>query len=128
MDVADLEELVKDIVCRASRLKDRYTDQEYAKVNYACIFSHSDGEYAELVKASQEIGKAIEDTPTGPLFHIKPVETVSGQVKLLKIRRPDKDRVERGDADFTVPEYESFKAICLSKPPFRLIHRPIALR
>ena len=124
MEAAALEQLVKDIVSMSCALKDKYTDQKDARVNYACVFSHNNEEYEELVRTSHCIGNVIDDTPTGPLFHTKSLETVSGPVKLLKIRKPDKNRPERGNADFTVTQYESFKVICLSKPAFKLIQRP----
>ena len=42
---------------------------------------------------------------------------------MLKIRRPDPKRPERGDADFTVSDYQTFKKTQLGKPGFGLIER-----
>lgn len=71
----------------------------------------------------QNIGNVIKETPTGPLFHITPLNTVAGKLQLLKIRKPDATRPELGDADFTVTNYAEFKKKCLSQRGFKLIVR-----
>ena len=48
----------------------------------------------------------------------------AGNRRLVKIRKPDPKRTERGDADFTVTDYLIFKKKYLSKPGFRIIKRP----
>ncbi len=123
MEVVEFKSLVEDVVAKAMKLKDDYTDQKTAKVNYSAIFSHNPGEYAALVEVANEIGKVIDDTPTGPLFHIEALDTCAGQLKLVKVRKPDETRKERGDADFTVSDYDSFKRTYLPRPGFRLITR-----
>ncbi len=123
METDLFEELIKEIVIRAKELKDRHTNESSARVNYSAVFSHTQTEYEELLAAANEIGKVVKDTPTGPLFQIKPIDTSSGRLKLLKIRMPDPTRPERGDADFTVSDYSSFKKSCLEKPGFKLIKR-----
>ena len=92
-------------------------------MNYACIFSQSNEEYNGLVKSARMIGSVIKETPTGPLFRISPLETVSGVLKLLKIRIPDDTRPEMGDADFTVQNFPEFKKKYLPKKGFKLIKR-----
>jgi len=57
----------------------------------------------------------------GPVYHIQPIKTVSGNLKLLKIRKPDSTKPELGDADFTVGNYSEFKKKHLSKTGFKLI-------
>ena len=101
MEDAELEALVRNIVKLSKELKDKYTKAASAPVNYACVFSHSKVEYDGLIEAAGKIGKVIDNTPTGPVFLIKPIETVAGRLKLLKIRIPDPTRPERGDADFS---------------------------
>lgn len=123
MNKIDLKNLVADIVKRSCELKNKYTNEIDAFVNYACIFSQSDDEFNELKKYAREIGKVIEETSSGPLFHIQSLDTVSGSLKLLKIRNPDKTKPERGDADFTVSNYHSFKNKYLSQDCFKLISR-----
>jgi hypothetical protein len=123
MEDAELEALVRNIVKLSKELKDKYTKAASAPVNYACVFSHSKVEYDGLIEAAGKIGKVIDNTSTGPVFLIKPIETVAGRLKLLKIRIPDPTRPERGDADFTVPDYDAFKASCLKASNFKLIKR-----
>jgi hypothetical protein len=49
--------------------------------------------------------------------------TTAGRLQLLKLRAPDKSRRERGDADFTVSNYQTFKSKYLNSPGFKLIVR-----
>ena len=60
----------------------------------------------------------------GPVFYTEPLKTISGNLRLVKIRRPDLKRKERGDADFTVADYPSFKKTYLGKSGFGIIKRP----
>lgn len=123
MEVAELIEFVQGIVEKANTLKNKHTSEKEAAVNYACIFCQSSKQYEELTTVSRKIGEVIDETPTGPLFHIKPLETVAGKLRLLKIRKPDPTRTEIGDADFTVLDYPEFKRGCLSQKGFKLIPR-----
>ncbi len=121
MNIEKLEEITQKIVQEAKELKNKHTKEKNAPVNYACIFSQSQEEYEELLKVIQKIGKAIKETPSGFLFHIKPIQTVSGNLKLLKIRIPDPTRPERGDADFTISNFPEFEKKYLSKKGFKLM-------
>jgi len=123
MNSKDLIGLVQDIVMQACELKNKHTNQVNAPVNYTCIFSQSELEYNALISETKKMGAVIKETATGPLFRIQPITTVSGKLKLLKIRSPDKTRLERGDADFTVSNYSEFKKKYLPKKGFKLISR-----
>ena len=123
METEDLQKLVQNIVKDAARLKDKHTGETDAPVNYACIFAQSREEFDALLDAAKKLGSVIRETPTGPLFRIEPLETVSGPLQLVKVRKPDETRTERGDADFTVPDYPVFKKEVLKKPGFKLIER-----
>ena len=123
MKSEDLIVLVQDIVKQACELKNKHTNQVNAPVNYTCIFSQSELEYNALISETKKMGAVIKETATGPLFRIQPITTVSGKLKLLKIRYPDKTRPERGDADFTVSNYSEFKKKYLPKKGFKLISR-----
>ncbi len=114
---------VQDIVGRATTLKNKHIDEKNTPVNYACIFSQSKEEYNSLIEVTTRIGKAIKETPTGLLFQIRSLSTVSGKLKLLKIRLPDATRPELGDADFTVSNFPDFRKKYLLKSGFRLIKR-----
>lgn len=124
MNINDVYNLVKNIVSKSNDLKNKYTDEINAKVNYACIFCKNDEEfnnYVELLKKDNNY--IIEDTYSGPLFRLHDLETVSGSLKLLKIRKYDDKHLDLGDADFTVSNYEEFKSKYINKPNFKLIRR-----
>jgi len=123
MQTEDLKIKIKEIVKKATALKDKYINDKNIPVNYACIFSQSKEEYDQLVKAARKIGKVIEETPTGLLFQIEPLDTISGSLKLLKIRIPDLTRPELGDADFTVSNFHEFERKYLSRAGFKLIKK-----
>jgi len=123
MDTEDLKIRVKNIVEKATALKNKHIDDKNTPVNYACIFSQSKEEYDELIEIARKIGNVIKETPTGLLFQIEPLQTVSGVLKLLKIRLPDPTRPELGDADFTVSNFPKFEKKYLSKTGFKLIKK-----
>lgn len=123
MEAAAFIETVRAIVRDACALKGAHTDEQDAPVNYACLFAQSDAEHAELVEAASKLGSVIKETPTGPLFQVS-IETSSGLLRLVKVRRPDPTRPERGDADFTLSDYEAFKRAHLGTSGFSLVERP----
>ena len=123
MDTVALTQLVEEIVKKANNLKNKHTSEKNAPVNYTCIFAQSKEEYNNLTMVAKEIGSVIKETPTGPLFHIQPLHTVAGDLRLLKIRRPDTTRTELGDADFTVERYSEFKKRYVSRTGFKLVPR-----
>lgn len=121
MDI-NIYEIVKEIVKKSNELKNKYTNGVDAKVNYACIFCKSDDEFNNYIELLKKDGnKIIEDTYSGPLFRIKDLDTCSGVLKLLKIRKYDSNHLDLGDADFTVSNYEEFKEKYINNPNFKLI-------
>jgi hypothetical protein len=123
MIIADLKKLIPEIVAEAQRLSITHTTEKKAPVNYACIFAQSETEYVELINIAHQLGPIVQETAMGPVFHIAPLSTAAGTLELLKIRRPDPKRPEKGDADFTVADYESFKKTYLGRPGFGIIRR-----
>lgn len=123
MTIDELKTRIQEIVAEARQLNAAHTDQPEAPVNYACIFAQSLSEYEELVNVARQLGSIVHDTATGPVFSIAPLPTDAGMLRMLKIRRPDPKRPERGDTDFTVADYHSFKKTHLGKPGFSLIQR-----
>ena len=124
MKYMEIKEIILSVVRRAQKLKDTHTDEKGAPVNYACLFAQTDDEWQEMNDAVAATGSVIKETPTGPLYLIQPLKTSAGVLKLIKVRKPDPTRTERGDADFTVADYPSFKSKALSLPGFSLIERP----
>jgi len=117
-----MENLIQNIVIEAEALKDKYTDQIDAPVNYVCIFCQSEGEQTNFLEEANKLGTVIQETQSGPLFKIS-LDTIAGKLQLLKIRKPDSTRQERGDADFTISDHLSFKKKYLNKPGFSLIQK-----
>lgn len=122
MNAQDLKNIVKDIVAQADRVKQRIVSGP-APVNYTCIFSQNDEEYSSFLEAAKEIGKVVKDTNMGPVYQIQPLETVAGDLQVLKIRKPDLTRPERGDADFTLSDYKTFKQEHIKKAGYKLIDK-----
>lgn len=116
MKIEDLKKLVQEIVSEAQRLNAAHTSEKKAPVNYACVFAQSEAEYKELIDLVRRLGTIAQETAMGPVFHIAPLATAAGDLELLKIRRPCPNRPERGDADFTVTDYETFKKTYHGKP------------
>ncbi len=123
MDAEDLKIKVKSIVEKATSLKNKYIDNENTPVNYACIFSQSKEEYDELLEVTRKIGNIVKEMSTGLIFHIEPIQTISGVLKLLKIRIPDPTRPELGYADFTVSNFPGFEKKYLSKNGFKRVQK-----
>jgi len=122
INLKKFKNLIIDIVNQSCDLKNEYTDQKSAKVNYAAIFCKDNEEYKNFLKYANKLGKIIKDTPRGPIYLIK-LNTDSGILRLLKIRKPDISRRERGDADFTVDDYHQFKDKYIGQYGFSLIER-----
>ena len=123
MEAEGLKLMVQEIVKQATALKNKHIDNKKAPINYACIFSQTQKEYNEMLAAAGKIGSVREEMSTGILFQISPLKTVSGILKLLKIRIPDVTRPERGDADFTIPNYPGFKKKYLPRAGWKLIRK-----
>ncbi len=117
-----MENLIQEIIENAKKLKNKYTDQINAPINYACVFCQSEEEQKNFLEEATKLGTIIKETPTGPLFKIS-LDTIAGKLQLLKIRNVDLKRPERGDADFTVSDYSAFKQKYLNKPGFSLIQK-----
>lgn len=121
MNIDDIYELVKYIVSKSNDLKNKYTGEINAKVNYACIFCKKEDEFNNYIEILKRENSIIEDTYSGPLFKLNGLETVSGILKLLKVRRYDDKHLDLGDADFTITNYEEFKNKYINEINFKLI-------
>ena len=122
MNIEDLKNIVKNIVAQADSLKRQFLSNP-TPVNYACIFCQSDDEYSSFLEMAKQMGKVVQNTKAGPVFQIEPLPTVAGVLHLLKIRKPDPTRTERGDADFTLSNYDKFKKEHINQKGFKLIDK-----
>ena len=127
MTITELKTTIKSIIEKATELKDKHTDEINAPVNYACIFSQNEGEFNELTTLTKKLGTRIKETSTGPIFKLtNEISTVSGRLKLLKIRFPDPTRPERGDADFTIANFAEFEEKYLPRKEFKITKNQIS--
>ena len=120
----EMIKIIINLVNDACELKNRHTAESNAVVNYACIFPHTDDEYNMYYEVAAEMGSVAKETATGNLFLVDPIPTVAGDLRLVKVRKPDPTRTERGDADFTIKDYDRFKAEMLGKDGIKVIERP----
>jgi hypothetical protein len=123
MQNKEFYKVVNYIVDESIKLKNKYTSEINVPIEFACIFSKDDNEYRDFTETIIEIGKVVQDTPTGSTYLlINPIETQAGILKLVKIRKPDPSRKERGDTDFNT-NYSVFKKKYQDNPLFELIKR-----
>lgn len=116
-----LETLVKRIVREANELKNKHTAERKARVNFAAVFTQKMGDYYKLLEEAAAIGNMLVENPSGYLFHVPPIKTVAGPLKIVKIRLPEKYHTELGDADFTVKDYRALRKKVNKKPGFRIM-------
>lgn len=111
------------IVSRSNELKNKFTDASTAPVEFACIFCQNGKEYEKFTNSIQSLGKIIQNTESGFTYLLnEPIKTVAGPLRLIKIRKPDTRRRERGDADFNT-DYINFKREYQKNPKFELVKR-----
>lgn len=124
MNTNQLKKTIKTIVHTSFKLAVKHTGISDLPVSYACVFSKSEDEFQELLALVSRFGKEIQDTYSGPIYHIDPIKTKAGLLKLVKIRKPD-EKVKHmlGYADFTLPDYELFKNQHIDKPNYHVFDR-----
>ena len=116
-------EVVNYIVNESIKLKNKHTTETDAPIEFACIFCKNEKEYQEFTEAIKKLGRVVQDTPTGYTYKLdSSIKTNAGMLKLVKIRKPDPLRKERGDADFNT-NYSEFKKKYQGKPLFELIDK-----
>ena len=104
-------------------MKNKYTDANDSPIEFVCIFCQSDEEYEKLTTEIQALGKIVQNTTTGFTYLLnQPLKTGAGPLSLVKIRKPDPLRKERGDTDFNT-NYPEFKREYSNEPNFELIER-----
>lgn len=119
----DLITTINYTVSHSIELKNKFTDATSAPVEFACIFCQNQEEYNQFTNAIQVLGKIVQDTRSGFTYLLNdPLQTTAGNLRLVKIRKPDPNRPERGDADFNT-DYSNFENKYQNDPKFELIKR-----
>jgi len=119
----DLIPIVDYIVDKSLEMKNKYTDAKDSPIEFACIFCQNNEEYEKLTNETQALGKVVQSTSTGFTYLLnQPLKTKAGFLSLVKIRKPDHLRKERGDTDFNT-NYQEFKRKYSDKQNFELIKR-----
>lgn len=119
-----LQRTVDYIVNETIQLKNKYIDESDAPIDWVAIFAQNNHEYESFLKETESVGKIVKKTLTGPIFNLKsPIKTKAGELHIIKIRKPDKTRSQRGDADFRIEIFKEFKNKYLSDSHFSLIDR-----
>lgn len=123
METPTLAEMVHYIVNRSIELRNKYTSAHTAPVEFVCIFCQNKKEYNKFTELIQTLGRIVQRTQSGFTYLLdEPIKTEAGPLRLVKIRKPDPQRKERGDADFNT-EYKEFKEKYQENPKFELITR-----
>jgi len=117
MNAQDLEEIVNHIVDHGLKAISNNTDEKDLPVDYLGIFAKDDNEFSEINDVLKTLGQPGDKTATssGSTYLLeKPIQTSAGPLKVLKIRKPDPTRPQRGAPDFQVTDYQAFKDKYLS--------------
>ncbi len=118
MTQQELEKIVNYIVHQAQQAILENTDEKDLPLDYMGIFSKDDAEFVGLERLLMTLGTPGDKTATttGSTYLLeKPLDTPTGPLKVLKIRKPDPTRPQRGAPDFRVNNYSAFKEKYLSK-------------
>ena len=83
----NLIKTVTYIVNRSTELKNKFTDELLAPVEFVCIFCQNEKEYKQFTSSVEILGKIVETTQSGFTYLLdKPINTISGSLRLVKIR------------------------------------------
>ncbi|MFA6391354.1 MAG: hypothetical protein WCW66_01190 [Patescibacteria group bacterium] len=105
--------IIKYIAERGIEAVNANTDEFPVTIDYLSIFAKDEAEYQDLIEYTRELGKATDEklAKTGKTIILKsPIETEAGLLKVIKIRKPDATRPQRGAPDFRVDDYQEFKS------------------
>jgi len=118
MTKQDLEKIINHIVNQGLQAISENTDEKDLLIDYIGIFSKDDNEFIDLDRLVSTLGKPGDKTATqsGSTYLLdEPLNTPAGPLKVLKVRKPDPTRPQRGAPDFQVKDYPTFKEKYFSK-------------
>lgn len=111
------------IVSQSTELKNTFTNISSVPVEFSCIFCQNEEEYERFMNEIKILGRIVERTQSGFTYLLdKPIQTIAGPLRLVKIRKPDVHRIEKGDADFNT-DYKKFKDTYQNNSGFELVKR-----
>jgi len=120
MQEKDVLKKIHKIVSGITHVKGLYVNEKDLVLDYVTIFCHTPQEFNELVSASMNLGKQV-DEHNGPVFLLnEPIKFENGVLRIFRVRKPDKERPQVGCGDFGVPDYREFKKKYIKKKYFQL--------
>lgn len=129
MTKQELEKIVTYIVDQGLLAIKENTNEKYLPIDYIGIFCQNDEEFIEMDNLVKTLGVLGDKTATGTgntYLLNEPINTNAGLLKVLKVRKSDATRPQRGAPDFRVNNYQSFKEKYLSRGHnFSLITREV---
>ena len=119
--------IIRYIVEKGIEAVNKNTDEFPVTIDYLAIFAKDEAEYHDMIEFTREMGETVNKSmaKTGKTILLKnPVETEAGLLKVIKIRKPDATRPQRGAPDFKVGDYQEFKnKYLMSNSNFTLMQR-----
>jgi len=112
MNRSDVEKIVKYLIDQGLAAIHKRTNEKTPAIDYVAIFSKDENEFQELLAVAETMGKEVDQgtARTGKTYLLdQPLTTPAGVLYLLKIRKPDDTRPQRGAPDFKIQNYAQFK-------------------
>jgi len=112
MNKNDLEKIVIYLIEQGLETLKRFTDEKNPTIDYVAIFSKDENEFKNLELVAENMGHEVdkETARTGRTFLLdQSLNTSAGVLSLIKIRKPDDTRPQRGAPDFKIQNYPQFK-------------------
>lgn len=112
MDKNEFEKIINYIVEQGLSTIKNNTNRKEAVIDYVSIFSKDKKEFRNLEFIVKSIGCEVdkETMKTGRTYLLnKPLKTSAGALRLIKVRKPDPVRLQRGAPDFKIQDYQKFK-------------------
>lgn len=117
MTQQEMEEIIQYIVRQGVETVQANLGEQVVAIDYLAIFSKDEREYTAIEHLLEPLGSEVdkENTKTGRTFLLNdPIQTPAGNLPVVKIRKPDLTRPQRGAPDFRVSNYLELKEKFLS--------------
>lgn len=117
MTQQEMDEIIQYIVRQGIEAVRTNMGEQVVAIDYLAIFSKDEREYTAIEHLLEPLGSEAdkENTKTGRIFLLNdPIETLAGPLAVVKIRKPDLTRPQRGAPDFRVSNYLELKEKFLS--------------